>query len=226
MLPLPLPNPGSRRLLHLPGLPQAPEGPPRGHEHPRRQGHHRGLRHPPGDRPALGHPSSFNDWWFDDNGGTFNRSAYIDLFEDLSLALGNPAYEQAAAPFFPPGVDDSLDLPQPGGDQEAQITAAPSRSTTPSTTPTNASTRSPSVTARSPSPSGRRPAARGLLLRPDPGRLLRRRRPCDRPLEEHPQGQVSRRILLGEGHLQSLQPHHQRIRIALAVDCDGDGKRD
>ncbi|MFW6368979.1 MAG: hypothetical protein ACOC0J_00155 [Myxococcota bacterium] len=59
------------------------------------------------------HQQSFNHWHFDDNGGTFHRSAYLDKFEDLSLALGNPVFHNPDSPFFPPGMNDEWDCSSP-----------------------------------------------------------------------------------------------------------------
>lgn len=68
--------------------------------------------HLPATEP-FEHPQSFNDWWFDDNGGTFDRSAYLDLFTDLSLALGNPGSFNDASPFEPQGVDGAWTCANP-----------------------------------------------------------------------------------------------------------------
>ncbi|RMG10840.1 MAG: hypothetical protein D6729_18905, partial [Deltaproteobacteria bacterium] len=55
----------------------------------------------------------YNDWWFDDNGGTFDRSAYLNLFEDLTLALGNPGYYNPESPQRPPGMTGSETCEKP-----------------------------------------------------------------------------------------------------------------
>lgn len=44
----------------------------------------------------------FDRWLFGRNGGTFDRDAYLDLFEDLVLAFGNPLYDTAGV--HPPGM--------------------------------------------------------------------------------------------------------------------------
>jgi hypothetical protein len=50
------------------------------------------------------HRQDTNHWKFTRNGGTFDRSAYLDIFLDLSLAMGNPLYYNPDSPLFPPGV--------------------------------------------------------------------------------------------------------------------------
>jgi hypothetical protein len=60
-----------------------------------------------GPRPPLvefEHRQSLNEWKFTRNGGTFDRSAYLDIFLDLSLAIGNPLYYNPDSPVFPPGL--------------------------------------------------------------------------------------------------------------------------
>jgi hypothetical protein len=47
---------------------------------------------PMGTPVAYEHLQDFNNWQFTDNGGDFDRSSYLNLFFDLSLALGNPMY--------------------------------------------------------------------------------------------------------------------------------------
>ncbi|MBX5481799.1 MAG: hypothetical protein IRZ16_08145 [Myxococcaceae bacterium] len=60
------------------------------------------------ERPATPirweHPQDFNHWVFTTNGGTFDRSSYLDLFKDLTLAYGNVLYDNPESPFAPPGV--------------------------------------------------------------------------------------------------------------------------
>ncbi len=51
------------------------------------------------------HDQNYNRWVFTTNGGTFDRSAYLDIFRDLTLAYGNLLYENPASPYAPPGVD-------------------------------------------------------------------------------------------------------------------------
>ncbi|WP_373048272.1 alpha/beta hydrolase-fold protein [Vulgatibacter sp.] len=50
------------------------------------------------------HAQSFVGWIYGDNGGSFDRDAYLDLFTDLSLAFGNPLTHNPDSPFLPPGV--------------------------------------------------------------------------------------------------------------------------
>ncbi len=46
----------------------------------------------------------FNDWAFTTSGGTFDRTSYLEMFQDLSLALGNPFYDNPDSPALAPGV--------------------------------------------------------------------------------------------------------------------------
>ena len=59
------------------------------------------------DRATPGtweHPNAFNHWHVTTNGGTFNRDDYLSLLEDLSLAFGNFLTQNPDSPFAPPGV--------------------------------------------------------------------------------------------------------------------------
>jgi hypothetical protein len=51
------------------------------------------------------HDQHFNRWVYTTNGGTFDRSAYLNMFRDLTLAYGNLLYENPDSPYAPPGVD-------------------------------------------------------------------------------------------------------------------------
>lgn len=46
-------------------------------------------------------PEDFNHWNFTTNGGSFDRTEYLDIFWDLSLALGNPLFYNPDSPAFP-----------------------------------------------------------------------------------------------------------------------------
>ena len=50
------------------------------------------------------HAQGFNHWYYDDNGGNFNRDSYIDLFRDLSWGYGNPTSYNPESSFFPAGL--------------------------------------------------------------------------------------------------------------------------
>lgn len=50
------------------------------------------------------HTQAMFHWRFTDNGGTFDRSMYLNAFKDLSLALGNPLYYNPESPFAPGGT--------------------------------------------------------------------------------------------------------------------------
>ncbi len=47
---------------------------------------------------------SFDDWMYSDNGGSFDRDSYLDLFEDLARAFGNPLSHQANSSYYAPGL--------------------------------------------------------------------------------------------------------------------------
>jgi hypothetical protein len=57
------------------------------------------------------HPSSFNEWWYEypreGNGGSFSRADYTQIFRDLALMYGNPNGENKFpdGEQLPPGVD-------------------------------------------------------------------------------------------------------------------------
>lgn len=51
------------------------------------------------------HQQDFNHWVFTTNGGTFDRSSYLGIFKDLTLAYGSLVAHNPASPFAPPGVD-------------------------------------------------------------------------------------------------------------------------
>ena len=50
------------------------------------------------------HAQFFNHWAFTKSGGTFDRDEYLRIFLDLSLALGNPLASNPDSPALPPGV--------------------------------------------------------------------------------------------------------------------------
>ncbi|MHB8420266.1 MAG: alpha/beta hydrolase [Myxococcales bacterium] len=54
------------------------------------------------------HTATFNHWRYTDNGGNFDRNAYLDLFEDLSEAFGNPGTYNPESSFFAPGLTQQL----------------------------------------------------------------------------------------------------------------------
>jgi hypothetical protein len=56
---------------------------------------------PKGAPVAYEHVQDFNDWQFTDNGGDFDRTEYLGLFFDLSLAMGNPLEYDATSPLYP-----------------------------------------------------------------------------------------------------------------------------
>jgi hypothetical protein len=54
------------------------------------------------------HTATFNHWRYTDNGGNFDRDSYMDLFEDLSEAFGNPGTYNPNDSFFAPGITQAL----------------------------------------------------------------------------------------------------------------------
>ncbi len=54
------------------------------------------------------HTQNFSHWYFTTSGGTFDRSSYLNLFLDVSLAFGNPLYWNPESKVAPPGVDPEL----------------------------------------------------------------------------------------------------------------------
>ena len=47
---------------------------------------------------AYSRSQRFNHWWFSTNGGTFDRGAHLDIFRDLTLAVGNPLSSNPNSP--------------------------------------------------------------------------------------------------------------------------------
>jgi hypothetical protein len=62
----------------------------------------------PGDEPYE-HASVFNSWWFEyprtGTGGSFDRREYVQIFRDLALMFGNPNGYNPKALNLPAGVD-------------------------------------------------------------------------------------------------------------------------
>lgn len=54
---------------------------------------------PPGIAYEL--EQHFNHWAYTGNGGDFGRDSYLNMFHDLTLALGNPFYFNEDSPVFP-----------------------------------------------------------------------------------------------------------------------------
>ncbi len=50
---------------------------------------------------AFERQEDYNHWAFTTSGAHFNRDEYIDILYDLSLAMGNPLYYNPDSPFFP-----------------------------------------------------------------------------------------------------------------------------
>ncbi len=50
------------------------------------------------------HAQGYNHWYYDDDGGNFNRSSYMDIFRDLAYAFGNPTNYNPASPYLPVGL--------------------------------------------------------------------------------------------------------------------------
>jgi hypothetical protein len=54
-------------------------------------------------QPAM----DFNHWVPNDNGGNFDRSDYLQFFQDFAIAFGNMGYYNPASTYLPPGVPES-----------------------------------------------------------------------------------------------------------------------
>ena len=50
------------------------------------------------------HAMGYNNWYFDDQGGNFNREEYVQLFQDLSFSFGNPTSYSQDSPYLAPGA--------------------------------------------------------------------------------------------------------------------------
>jgi hypothetical protein len=50
------------------------------------------------------HVEDFNNWFFSDSGGAFDRDEDLSIFQDLSMGLGNPASYNPDSPLLPAGV--------------------------------------------------------------------------------------------------------------------------
>lgn len=62
------------------------------------------LAHCSGPVPAgIGYEveQHYNGWYYEASGGDFDRNMYLQLFLDLSLAMGNPFYWNPESPLFP-----------------------------------------------------------------------------------------------------------------------------
>lgn len=68
---------------------------------------------PPPTEPYE-HDSTYLDWFFADNGGRFDREEYVQIFQDLAYAYGNPFLYNDQSPYRPPGMPrDELLRPKP-----------------------------------------------------------------------------------------------------------------
>jgi hypothetical protein len=76
---------------------------------------------PAADEPYE-HASTFNSWWYEypagdpGHGGSFDREEYLQIFRDLTLSFGNPVGYNPLALNLPTGVDP--DHPAQKGDRE------------------------------------------------------------------------------------------------------------
>lgn len=75
------------------------------------------LARTPPSLELFQHPQHFESWWYEDGyggqGGTFNRSDYIEIFRDLGSMFGNANHDHTAdgvsePDIVPPGVPDSV----------------------------------------------------------------------------------------------------------------------
>ena len=68
-----------------------------------------GCMHPPPPQVTpYEHTEDFNHWRYTSNGGNFDRDSYMSLFEDISAAFGNPLSYNPKSTFFAPQVDASV----------------------------------------------------------------------------------------------------------------------
>jgi hypothetical protein len=64
-----------------------------------------GCMHPPTPRfLPYEHTGDFNHWRYTDNGGSFDRDADMNIFEDISAAFGNLLTYNPQSSYFPPGM--------------------------------------------------------------------------------------------------------------------------
>ncbi len=71
------------------------------------------LCDPPPATEQLEHAQSYEHWVFSDSGGNFDRSEYLKIFQDLSLTLGNLGSYNPDSPFLPAGMPASELLRSP-----------------------------------------------------------------------------------------------------------------
>jgi len=50
------------------------------------------------------HPQGYNHWYYDNQGGNFNRTSYTKMFRDLSYTFGNPTSYNPEAPYLAAGL--------------------------------------------------------------------------------------------------------------------------
>jgi enterochelin esterase-like enzyme len=50
------------------------------------------------------HTEDFNNWFFSDSGGAFDRDEGLNIFQDLSMGFGNPSSYNPESPYLPAGV--------------------------------------------------------------------------------------------------------------------------
>lgn len=159
----------------------------------------------------------YDRWFFGRNGGSFDRDAYLDLFEDLVSAFGNPLYDTPG--LFPPGMT-AADLADPDFCEDPPVF--------------------PPIAHPEWNPEGRYASVAfcdGGTSRPycvDTGRALDRCRTPD--LQEacaeegglafagprkHPELWVEEAAAL-----EACAPHTRPVGFALAADVNGNGRRD
>lgn len=55
------------------------------------------------------HAQGYNHWYYDDNGGNFNRTEYLDIFRDLGYAYGNPTSYNPDSAYLAAGLTGDVD---------------------------------------------------------------------------------------------------------------------
>lgn len=159
----------------------------------------------------------YDRWVFGQSGGSFDREAYLDLFDDLVSAYGNPLYDTPG--LLPPGLE-AADLEDPDFCASPRVL--------------------PAIPHPERNPGGRYPSVSfcdGETPRPYCEASERALDRCETPDLEAAcaeEGGVAfasskKNRALWEASAGALEPCAERtrpVRFALAADIDGDGRRD
>lgn len=180
---------------------------------------------PPGDPDGFEHAQYFNKFQFTKDGGTFDRSAYMEIFEDLSLAFGNAMYYNPESSLLPHPLIT-----------RAKLATLCSGSKTP--------VRIPGLLNKEHNPHGAYDAIAfcdgeddawmcrdtkrvvDLCAHPDPQTDCGTEGGAIRP--RHDDSSLAGRAVYFDqnGRFDPCQEHREPITFALAIDFNGNGKRD